>query len=151
MKMHTKETKEEAVKKYLNGTTAIEIASEIGVSPSAIYVWTKRLGKSRQAKTLQPLNKADLVIEYQRLDDTKRGEWLRTNGYESAHLEQWISELDKEDKNNKELKDENRLLKEQLKKLEKKLLKKDKALAESAALLVLKKSTNTFGRTRSND
>ena len=139
MKMNTKETKEEAVKKYLNGTTAIEIASEIGVSPSAIYVWTKRLGKSRQAKTLQPLNKADLVIEYQRLDDTKRGEWLRTNGYESAHLEQWISELDKEDKNNKELKEEVRKLKEQLKKAEREILKKDKALAESAALLVLKK------------
>lgn len=136
---HTKETKEEAVKKYLNGSTANKIASELGISHSTIYMWTKRLGKARESRQHSATNKANLVIEYQRLDDSKRGEWLRKNGYESAHLEQWITELKKEDNKNKELRDENRKLKEQLKLAEREIRKKDKALAESAALLVLKK------------
>lgn len=139
MRLHSKETKQEAVRKHLCGTSAAKLAKELGVTDSTIYYWTKSMGHSKTASKKTESNKADLVIEYQRLDDAERGKWLRSNGYESAHLEQWIKELKKEDLNSKDLREENRRLKEELKRAEREIRKKDKALAESAALLVLKK------------
>ena len=138
MAIHSKEIKENAIKRYLSGTSAINLGEELGVSDRTICNWVRKAGNSIELKK-ESEQKADLVIEYQRLDDSQRGKWLRTKGYESAHLEQWIKELKKEDLKNKELREENRRPKEKRKMAEREIRKKDKALAESAALLVLKK------------
>ena len=109
----------------MSGTSAINLGEELGVSDRTICNWVRKAGNSIELKK-ESEQKADLVIEYQRLDDSQRGKWLRTKGYESAHLEQWIKELKKEDLKNKELRDENRRLKEELKMAEREIRKKDK-------------------------
>lgn len=140
MRRHSLETKEEAVRKLYTGTAAKTIAEELGVSTNAIYSWSKSIGKNqRESHNPSASSKADLIIEYQKLKDSERGQWLRSKGYESAHVEQWIRDLKKEDDKSKKLREENRNLKEELKLAQREIRKKDKALAESAALLVLKK------------
>jgi transposase-like protein len=146
-------TKENAVRKYLSGTSAEVVGRDVGVSSNTIRNWVKVLGADvppllRGAKGP---TKTSLVIEYQGLDDSKRGEWLRKNGLQTGHIQQWTKELEKDSNENQKLRAENKKLKAELKKSQREIDKKDKALAESAALLVLKKSTNTFGGTRTND
>ncbi len=136
--------KEEAVRKYLSGISAQTVCQEIGVSNNTIYNWTKKYGILTDSTYRVSVNnttseKVKLLTEYQSLGDDKRGEWLRTNGLKTGHLELWMKELDSESRKKKALKDENRKLKEELKMAQREIRRKDKALAESAALLVLKK------------
>jgi len=133
----TENIKEEAVKKYLTGTPARAICQDIGVSTNTIYNWTKAAGKSRDGTSVT--EKALLIKEYQLLTDNKRGEWLRSKGLQTGHITEWVNEMQSESEKKKQLKEENRRLKEELKKSQREIRKKDKALAESAALLVLKK------------
>jgi hypothetical protein len=84
-------------------------------------------------------------MEASRLSDEALGAFLRERGLHSEHLTLWDQELremvtDKEDKRSKETKE----LKRRVRQLEKELARKDKALAETAALLVLKKKLDTL-------
>ena len=144
MNNYSKEFKEQVVKKKLSGIPVKQICEETGVSDCTIYTWSKQLSKylngANGSATANPTSeKADLLIEYQGLSDADRGEWLRVKGLKTGHLELWTKQMDADSKKKKELKDEIRKLKEELKKAQKEIRKKDKALAESAALLVLKK------------
>jgi transposase len=85
--------------------------------------------------------KLHVVMEAASLDDEQLGEFLRKKGLHLTHLEQWrLQMLDglqngfskKNDRKNKA--DAKRI-----RALEKEINRKDKALAETAALLVLKK------------
>jgi transposase len=79
-------------------------------------------------------------MESARMSDEDLGSFLRERGLHSEHLKLWDQELremvtTKEDKKDKKLKE----LTKRNRELEKELARKEKALAETAALLVLKK------------
>jgi hypothetical protein len=79
------------------------------------------------------------IIEYEKLDEEKRGEYLRRVGLHDATIALWKEEMVsayESIKNGKKRSDPN---KKRIKELEKELRRKDKALAETAALLALKK------------
>jgi transposase-like protein len=85
--------------------------------------------------------KLKVVMEATGLDDQQLGEFLRKKGLHQTHLEQWrLQMLDglqngfPQKKTRKDKADAKRI-----RSLEKELKRKDKALAETAALLVLKK------------
>ena len=146
MNKYSLEFKEEVVKKKLSGRAVSEISEETGVSDVTIYQWARNFtnGKKHPTSDLLPLKlgqekKFDLVFEFQKVSQDKQGEWLRKNGLHSEHLEAWKKEFEKNLKNDNKLKEENKRLKEALKLAERELRKKEKALAEAAALLVLKK------------
>jgi len=86
-------------------------------------------------------DKLKVVIEAGSLNEEQLGAFLREKGLHMTHLEQWrMQMLDGLD--NRSSKQRARGNKEDLKRiraLEKELCRKDKALAETAALLVLKK------------
>ena len=88
-----------------------------------------------------PEEKFKAVLEADSLSDEQLGAFLRRKGLHEAHLEQWRHQmlygLDKQTKSKKSKSKtaETR----QIRELEKELRRKDKALAETAALLVLKK------------
>ena len=86
--------------------------------------------------------KLDAVLEYSGLEDEQRGIFLRKQGLHEAHIEQWkrdlIAGLKSRALNKKDPRDK------KIRELEKELGRKEKALAETAALLVLKKKANAI-------
>jgi len=86
------------------------------------------------------------VAETLALDGEALGEYLRRNGIHSEQLEQWRAdaqaalELPRRRRPAAETK--------RIKELERELRRKDKALAEAAALLVLRKKSKLSGKTR---
>lgn len=130
-----------------NNESVVSISEELGVTANSIYLWIKKAGNDTLDRDGEvapnkrgPREKFRLLLESKGIDPEKQGEWLRERGLHSEHLTQYEQELREivEDKNEKQ-KEENKRLKEQVKELQKELRRKDKALAETAALLTLKK------------
>ena len=148
---YSKEFKEKMRTKLYNGTSAQQLSKEIRVPVTTIYSWkSQKNGKIKGPNSFSLDEKYSFLLESKKLTENNLGEWLRKNGVHSEHLTKWEKEI-AEAMNNNDYKNENKVLKEELKKAQRELNKKDKALAEAAALLVLKKNTNTSGRKRKND
>ena len=89
-----------------------------------------------------PEEKLTAVLEAASLSDEQLGPFLRSKGLHETHLQQWrlqmLHGLGKQPKRKSSGKS-NPAQTKQIRDLEKELHRKDKALAETAALLVLKK------------
>jgi transposase len=121
---------------------------KFGISEQTIRNWIKQkkdgifdtVQGDKSLRYLSSKEKYQLLMESAKMPEEKLGEFLRERGLHSEHLKLWDQELremvtKKEDKKDKKLKE---LIKRN-KELEKELARKEKALAETAALLVLKK------------
>ncbi len=87
-----------------------------------------------------PEEKLKTALEADTLSDDQIGEFIRRKGIHETHLQQWrLQMLDGLGKPTKLKIKSNKAEAKQIKNLEKELRRKDKALAETAALLVLKK------------
>ena len=86
--------------------------------------------------------KLQVIVEYERLDEEARGKYLRERGLYSVDIERWRKEvlgaLTKKPKKKGDPKDR------RIRDLEGELWRKEKALAETAALLVLKKKARAI-------
>ena len=82
------------------------------------------------------------LLEAAKLSDDELGAWCRQKGLHTHHLEKWRQEFAQEQTRGQDPK--TRQLKKEVKELKKELNRKDKALAETSALLVLKKKVDTI-------
>ncbi len=141
--------KESVLRRVLppNNESIASVSRELGVSVNSIYLWIKKAGNGILYKDgeVAPNKRSHrekfmLLLESKTLDPEKEGEWLREHGLHTEHIAQYEQELKEivENKNEK-VKEEIRILKQQNKELKRELRRKDKALAETAALLTLKK------------
>jgi len=137
-----------------------KVSQETGVNEQTIRNWLKQSKsgilpnekKDSSPRSLTPKEKYQLVIEAAGINDEQLGEFLRERGLHSEHLTLWDQELrDMIDTKKDKQVNENKALKKQVKELEKELLRKEKALAEAAALLVLKKKLNTLSTDNEED
>lgn len=111
--------------------------------PNNIHEYTKmtKIPDSKRPNNWSPENKLKVVTEADALDDAHLGEFLRKKGLHQTHLKQWRLQMLNglqsgfSKKNAKKMKADAK----RIRSLEKDLNRKDKALAETAALLVLKK------------
>jgi len=89
-------------------------------------------------------DKLKLVMEAASLDDQHLGEFLRKKGLHQTHLEQWrVQMLDGlQNGFSKKKARQKKAEAKRIRALEKELKRKNKALAETAALLVLKKKVH---------
>jgi transposase-like protein len=153
LSLYTEEFKKEAVRKSLSrgNRTLQEISRELGVSVLSIYAWKKKYATNssmRDQKSPQDrssLEKFTAVIEYDALNESERGEFLRKNGFHTEHIELWRNQMKQglePVKMTKEERSEMASLNREVRELKKELARKDKALAETAALLILKKKAN---------
>jgi transposase-like protein len=126
----------------------LKVARESGINPQTIRNWIKetqsgKIYEDADEKSIRSLSyqeKYHLLKEYFKITKEEKGKFLRERGLHSEHLTLWDQELremvqKKSDRKDKEMKE----LKKKVKELEKELSRKDKALAETTALLVLKK------------
>ena len=112
--------------------------ASIGFS-SNLYENSINIMTAKRPSNLRPEEKLKIVNEAAPLSDEQLGSFLRSKGIHETHLEQWrmqmLGGLGKTEKKPKT----NSTNTKRIRELEKELRRKDKALAETAALLVLKK------------
>jgi len=150
----SQEFKEAAVQKLRSrgSRTVSSIRHELGISSSTLYRWNqefatndgmKRSSKKRpQERSME--EKLNAIIAFEKLPEDQRGEFLRREGLRSEHIQAWRAEIAALGSNKKSQSERSELAAERRKsaQLEKELRRKDKALAETSALLVLKKKAN---------
>lgn len=148
------QTKEAVIKKVLmGGKPHHEIASEAGIGRSTLTYWLKNhkkngienlTDKEKRPQDWSVEQRLNALMETGAMPEGERVSWCRKKGIFSHHLEQWkkdILSLLTPNKASLRVKGTARLKKENAA-LKKELNRKDKALAETAALLVLKKKAN---------
>jgi transposase len=150
------ETKESIIQKVLSrGAKSIkQVAKESGIGQSTLEKWMKLrrdgvlLDKRKQkCLSVNSSNKPPLqhILVTAGLDEEAVGAYCREEGIHSFQLKQWQDELMTHDGSKKQtdnLRKDLKALRDQNKLLKKDLNRKDKALAETSALLVLKKKAN---------
>ena len=136
--------------------SVVSISDDIGVSISTLYRWTseadtlcltdnteppsftesmQRFATMKRPQDWSAEEKLAAVLEAASLSEEEFGAFLRSRGLHDAQLQQWRDQMII----GLEPKPAKRVETKRIKDLEKELRRKDKALAETAALLVLKK------------
>lgn len=150
------EMKQAVIKKVLMGGKPIrEIANEAGIGRSTLTNWLKHYRKNGNIQLPQKEKRPqdwtaeeriNALMETGAMTEEERVAWCRKRGLFTHHLEQWkkdaVTSL-KLKKDPGKSKGTTRLQKENAA-LKKELGRKDKALAETAALLVLKKKADSI-------
>lgn len=152
----------EAVKKVLlrsGGTSKNEIASSLGIANSTLHGWVKAVenkdlsespsgGGFDEKKPCQwtSREKLEIIISTTNLSHEQLSEYCRKKGIFPHHLKAWKQDFidGSTTQNLSKQKKETKALKEENKRLTKELRRKDRALAETAALLVLKKKVEDY-------
>jgi transposase-like protein len=143
--------KETVLKKVLLGNKKqIEIAREFGVGRSTIGKWLREYkqngsinlnSKEKRPRDWTAEERISAIIETGTMKAEEKAAWCRRSGIFTHHLDQWkkdaISAMTL--KRTKEKTESEKHFKKEIAALKKDLSRKDKALAETAALLVLKK------------
>jgi transposase len=111
--------------------------------PNNSYEYSKmaKITDSKRPNDWSAEDKLKVVMEACSLDDEQLGAFLRSKGLHQTHLDQWRSQMLNALQNGSSKKKSRRksVDAKRIRALEKELNRKDKALAETAALLVLKK------------
>ena len=106
--------------------------------------------KGRRPQDWTAEEKLNAVLEYEKLEEEEqRGKYFRAKGLHSVHIERWKQEIIEGLKSSKLVKKDPRA--KRIKELERELRRKDKALAETAALLVLKKKAQAIWGEREDE
>lgn len=151
---YSQELKDSLVKRMLppEGISPKELSKETGVSPTSLRTW---LNNASPAISNKSKTKFQIVLETYSLNEAELAAYARANGLYIKDIKQWQkaceSANDTEYVSIPELKQEIADEKKLNKKLEKELRRKEKALAESAALLVLSKKLEAMWREEEED
>ena len=138
------------------GPSANALAREVGVGQSTLSRWHRHAAKvfgmsneqgkkSRRPQDWTASEKQEAVLKAAALSDEQLGSFLRREGLHRTHLAQWRQQMlrgleEKPRRSRSPKSAEGRRIRE----LEKELRRKDAALAETAALLVLKKKAQAI-------
>lgn len=165
---HSQSFKMRAVEKALNradGTTLTEIIDELGIGRSTLSKWVRdarnnELGKltgsgilssRKKKKEKRPQDwsleeRFEIVMACASMDDEEKSEHCRKQGVYPHHVNQWKLDFTSSNSANEKVtaRQEMKNLKNENKELRKELNRKDKALAETAALLVLQKKVSAI-------
>ncbi len=150
---YSPERKEAVLKKMLppHNKSIPQIAAEEGISEPTLYLWRQQ---ARSQGRLLPdgdttpagwtsRDKFAAVLETAAMNEAELAEYCRQRGLYPEQIKLWRRACEQandwEEAHAREMKEEIRVLKRQQKELERENRRKEKALAEAAALLVLKK------------
>jgi transposase len=157
-KRYTEEMKESIVKRMMppNNESVSQISEEMGVTEPTLYKWRKEArlagnpttGIGQGSEQWSSEDKFLVVMETYTMNESELAEYCRKKGLYKEQIESWrVSCLNANGRETNQTKQLNQELKEEKKRaktLEKDLLKKEKALAEAAALLLLRKKAQAI-------
>jgi transposase len=154
---YTKEFKDSILKKLEESDTytLTSLSEEVGVPRTTIYQWIKKAEADKnKPAVIKPTHKwtsedkFHVVLETAPLSEAELSEYCRRKGIYVDDVKTWRNQCLKanlnEKEDSKELKESLKAEKELNKELQKELRFKEKALAETAALLVLRKKANAI-------
>ena len=160
---YTKSFKIEAVRKYFNrsiGESYKEVADNLSISKTTLFGWVKQMKNEKvedvanndhiekRPNDWSSSEKFEAILEVASMSEEKMNSYCRSKGIFSHHLQTWKEEFKSVKITSRKDKKESCALKAEIKALQKELRRKDKALAEAAALLVLKKKSTKFGEAK---
>jgi transposase len=155
---YTQERKAEIIQRMMppNNESVAQISKEEGITEVTLYKWRKEArvagsatpGNGQTSDKWSSQDKFLIVMETFSMNELELAEYCRKKGLYREQIEAWKSvclqangqAFDQEKQLNVHLKEE----KQRAKALEKDLQKKEKALAEAAALLLLRKKAQAI-------
>lgn len=136
--------------------TVADIAEETGINPVTLYAWRKQaknagavvLGNDKQSDAWSSADKLRVVIEAAALNEVELAEYCRRKGLYVEQIQTWRTACEQANEvaeaqsraSRAQLKEANA----RIKKLERELQRKESALAEAAALLILRKKAEAI-------
>lgn len=155
---YSKEIKESIVKRMMppNNEAISRISEETGITETTLYKWRKNArvegkatpGDGQGSEQWSSEDKFLIVMETYAMNQADLAEYCRKKGLYKEQIEAWRDTcLNANGRESNQTKQLNQDLKEEKKRansLEKDLRKKEKALAEAAALLLLRKKAQAI-------
>jgi transposase-like protein len=151
IKKYTKEEKDSLIRRMLppENISLGSLATETGISKSTLATWKKKAeelrGDIKPNRRVTPNDKFLVVMETYNLSEIELSRYCREHGLYYDEVKKWASVCANSNNNVndsediKELKASKQEDSKRIKELEKELTRKEKALAEAAALLLLRK------------
>ena len=125
-----------------------DVAREMGVGVSTLERWrSEALSRPARERVWTAAARFDAVLTTAAMDETGKSAWCRTNGVYPQELESWRQSATQALAAPEEARaspQQTRQDRRRIKELERELRRKDKALAETAALLVLSKKVEAI-------
>ncbi len=158
MGIYSEERKQSVIQKMMSPTCVSipQLAKEEGISDVTLYNWRKQ---AREKGVLMPDKKSNsqqwstearfaVVIETASMSEAELSEYCRQKGLYPEQVTEWKQnclQANQQAKNSKKAQTiSQKRDKKKIRQLEKELQRKDKALAETTALLVLRKKFNAL-------
>lgn len=144
------------IKKFIeSGLSIRKFAKQEGLNTSTLYNWQKKyvmsgnvVSKVNKSNNRSPDEKFSIVLETATMSEIELSEFCRSKGLYPQDIKGWKQDFIRSNMSNTERKreeaKERKADKKRIKELEKELKRKDAALAETAALLVLRKKLNAY-------
>jgi transposase-like protein len=154
-KVYTKKLKESIFKRLAppNAEKVPDIARETNIPKGTLYTWRSKIMKNnptsnKKSNKWSSSDKFQAVLETASLSELETAKYCREKGIHVEELKSWIKQCQNANENKfedpKELKDNLKKEQKKSKELKKELREKEKALAETAALLVLRKKARAI-------
>lgn len=145
--------KQQAVARLLppESSPVAVVARELGVGEETLERWrAEALAQPKGERTWTAAARLEAVIVTAALEESAKNAWCREQGLYPSELEGWrntaVAALATPQEGRATTPQETRQAKQRIQELEREIRRKDKALAETAALLVLsKKLSAVFG------
>ena len=137
-------------------TPVTQLVSETGISDCTLYTWRKELrlqgvivpGNGKNAEDWSSENKFAVVVETLTLNEAELAAYCRKKGLYVDQVKSWKESCQqanaRTEVKEKEIKKRSLKEKKEIQSLKKELRRKEKALAETAALLVLRKKADAI-------
>lgn len=158
MKRYSQEQKNAVIQKMMPplNVPVSELVRQTGISDGTLYTWRKQArrgglvvpGDGKNPEKWSAQEKFRVVLETASLSEAELAEYCRKKGLYAEQIAAWreacingnVSAAELE----KSVKEQSRQDRKHIKALERELRQKEKALAETAALLVLRKKANAI-------
>lgn len=158
MKHYSAERKEAILRQMMPPTNKLvsELAREHGIAAQTLYTWRRNLkdqgvpvpGNGKNAEEWSSKDKFGVVLETAGLSELELAEYCRRKGIFVEQIAAWRSACQEANAHSadrsKEQREQSKTDRKRIKQLEKELLRKEKALAEAAALIILRKKAQAI-------
>ena len=155
MAQYSTERKQAILDKLLspNLISIAQLARDENIAEQTLYNWrhqAKRQGKAvptnDKTKELSPETKLTIIIDTARLNETELAAYCRSKGLYPEQIAQWkaqsLTGFSTTEQQTALGRKQHQTDQKQIKKLQQEIKRKDKALAEAAAILILRKKLN---------
>ncbi len=156
MKYYPEAHKKAVIRKLVeSGLSLPQFAKLENINLSTLYSWRNKylkvgsgLAESNRSNSWSPEQKFSIVLETASFNEIELSEYFREKGLYPEQVKEWkqscIAGNQTKAEQRKQLTQERKADRKRIKELEKELKRKDAALAETAALLVLRKKLNAY-------